>query len=292
MPRTQEHRELHIPYEIKTLRKGNIIQNLINAAIFILLEIAALSMLNNNSQLQQAWFSRGTHAFMGAVWGGTQNIKDYFSLRKANDALALENYELRTRLARFEEAEEDYRSNEFGTPCAMVENFRYTPATIVKISNNTQHNYLIIGKGSKDGITVGSGVVTGKGAVGVIDAVSENYSYARSFRNYGMSISSRIGKTGSIGPMEWDGRSRNKAILKEIPHHMEFHAGDTIYTSGYSSIFPADIPLGTVGETRIVNGATYEITVELFEDFGALRYVTIVDNTGQEEMKRLEEGQR
>ena len=107
-----------------------------------------------------------------------------------------------------------------------------------------------------------------------------------------MSVSARIGRSGSVGPMEWDGRSRNKAVLKEIPHHIEFHEGDTVYTSGYSSIFPPDIPLGLTGQTRIVNGATYEIEITLLEDFGALRHVTIVDNTGREEMNRLEEDQR
>ena len=245
-------------------------------------------MLNNNSQLQQAWFSRGAHAFMGTVWGKTQSIKDYFSLRKANDALAMENYELQVNLAEFNETENRAIEKELAYSSRKIGHFRYSPATIVKISNNTQHNYFIIGKGSKDGISVGSGVITGKGAVGVIDAVSENYSYARSFRNFGMSISSRIGRSGSVGPLEWDGRSRNNAVLKEIPHHMEFEKGDTVYTSGYSSIFPPDIPLGTLGDARIVNGATYEIKVQLFEDFGALRYVTIVENTAQEEIKRLE----
>ena len=274
------------------MRKGNIIGNLINAAIFIVLEIAALSMLSNNSQLQRTWFSKGTQAFMGTVWGTTQNIKDYFSLRKANDALAQENFELRARLAKTDAEAQD--SITFNVPEApnMAGSFRFIPATITKISNNTQHNYLIVGKGSRDGVTVGSGVITGKGAIGVIDAVSSNYAYARSFRNFGMSISARIGRSGSVGPMEWDGRSRNKAILKEIPHHIEFHEGDTVYTSGYSSIFPPDIPLGTTGRTKIVNGATYEIEVTLLEDFGALRYVTIVDNTGREEMNRLEEEQR
>ena len=274
------------------MRKGNIIGNLINAAIFILLEIAALSMLNNNSQLQRMWFSKGTQAFMGAVWGGTQSIKDYFSLRKANDALALENFELRTRLARLESEVGDSMRDSIPESANMAGAFRFIPANIMKISNNTQHNYLIIGKGSRDSVTVGSGVITGKGAIGVIDAVSENYAYARSFRNFGMSISARIGKSGSVGPMEWDGRSRNKAILKEIPHHVEFHEGDTVYTSGYSSIFPPDIPLGITGEAKIVNGATYEIGVTLFEDFGALRYVTVVDNTGREEMNTIEEEQK
>ena len=78
--------------------------------------------------------------------------------------------------------------------------------------------------------------------------------------------------------------------MKEIPHHVEFEKGDTVFTSGFSSIFPPDIPLGSVGEARIVNGATYEINITLFEDFGALRYVTIVENLGKEEMKELEEG--
>ncbi len=274
------------------MRKGNIIKNLINAAIFIALEVAALTMLNNNSQLQQAWFSRGAQAFMGTVWGTGQTIREYFSLRKVNDQLAQENYELRTKVARFMEMAETMQNDGFSIYSDAIGHFRYTPATIVKISNNTQHNYLIVGKGSNDGITVGSGVITGKGAIGVIDAVSENYSYARSFQNFGMSISARIGRNGSIGPLEWDGRSHNKAILKEIPHHMEFHQGDTLFTSGFSSIFPADIPLGILGDAKIVNGATYEITVELLENFKSLKYVTIVDNMDDDEIKRLEEGQR
>jgi rod shape-determining protein MreC len=69
---------------------------------------------------------------------------------------------------------------------------------------------------------------------------------------------------------------------------VEFAQGDTVYTSGYSSIFPPDIPLGTAGEAKIVNGATYEIEVTLLEDFSALRYVTVVDNTGQNEIDSLE----
>ena len=274
------------------MRKGNIIGVLFNAAFFILLEMAALSMLNHNSQLQRSWFSRGTQAFMGAVWGGTQSIKDYFSLKKANETLAQENFELRARLAGLEYMAEESREDSIPETVKMAGHFSFIPATIVKISNNSQHNYIIIGKGSGNGITVGSGVITGKGAIGVIDAVSENYSFARSFRNFGMSISARIGRSGSVGPLEWDGRSRSGAILKEIPHHVEFHEGDTVYTSGYSSIFPPDIPLGTTGKSKIVNGATYEIDIDLFEDFGALRHVTIVNNTGKEEMNRLEEEQR
>ena len=70
---------------------------------------------------------------------------------------------------------------------------------------------------------------------------------------------------------------------------MVFEKGDTVFTSGYSSIFPPDIPLGEVGESKIVNGATYEIKIRLFEDFGALRYVTVVENKSKGELKELED---
>ena len=243
-------------------------------------------MLSHNGAMQNVWFSKGMHAVMGTLWGGTEQIKDYFSLRKVNESLALENHELRTRLAQYEaqeqEAEEKMQISD------IAGGFRYIPASIMKISNNTQHNYMIIGKGSEDGVATGSGVITGKGAIGVVDAVSSNYSYAISFKNHEMNISARLGKEGAVGPLSWDGKSRNGAILKEIPHHVEFEPGDTVFTSGYSSIFPPDIPLGTTGKSKIVNGATYEIEVTLFEDFGSTRHVTIVENLGKDEIKKLE----
>ena len=226
---------------------------------------------------------------MGGLWGISQDVGDYFSLRQANDSLALENFRLRLRVAQIEKFVSD--TLRISDIPATTLGYKYIPATISKISNNTQHNYIIIDKGSDDGVLQGDGVITGKGAVGVIDAVSRNFSYARSFKNHGMSISARVGKTGISGPLVWDGVSSNGALLKEIPLHMEIAVGDTIYTSGFSSIFPPDIPLGTAGESRIVNGSTSEIKVSLFEDFSALRYVTVVENLGRKEIKELEDRQ-
>ena len=271
------------------MRKGSLIFHLINAAIFIALEIAALSMLRNNAPMQNTWIAKGGQAVMGCLWGMSQDVGDYFSLRQANDSLALENFRLRLRVAQIEKFVSD--TLRISDIPATTLGYKYIPATISKISNNTQHNYIIIDKGSDDGVLQGDGVITGKGAVGVIDAVSRNFSYARSFKNHGMSISARVGKTGISGPLVWDGVSSNGALLKEIPLHMEIAVGDTIYTSGFSSIFPPDIPLGTTGEPRIVNGSTSEIKVSLFEDFSALRYVTVVENLGRKEIKELEDRQ-
>ena len=269
------------------MRKSNIIYHLINAAIFIALEIAALNMLKHNGVLQGIWISKGAQAVISSVWGKTQTLGDYFSLRKRNETLAQENFELRLLLA--QKGIDITKTNELTYKAGKAGNFTYVPAEISKISNNTQHNYMIINKGYEQGISEGAGVITGKGAVGVIDAVHRNHSYARSFRNHEMNISARMGKEGAVGPLSWDGKSGNMAILKEIPLHVKFEPGDTVFTSGFSSIFPPDIPLGSAGASKVVNGATYEIEITLFEDFGSLRYVTIVDNLGKTEIKELED---
>ena len=106
--------------------------------------------------------------------------------------------------------------------------------------------------------------------------------------NTGISISARLGNEGAVGPLTWDGVSMDGAVLKEIPLQYKYAPGDTVWTSGYSSLFPPDIPLGIAGQSRVVNGAVNEIDVDLFQNYSALRYVTVVSNSGREEILYLE----
>ena len=265
-------------------RKG--IRFIYDAAIFILLEIAALAMLKNSGVMQDLWISKGIHAMYASVWGSLDDIRYYFSLKSKNDRLAQENFRLTQELRRYKAAAEADSAAAF-TMSDTAGTYRYMPAAIARMTANGQHNYIIIDKGYEDGVEEKTGIITGQGVIGIIDAVSRHYSYGISFKNTGMTVSARIGKEGPVGSLIWDGIHSDGALLNEIPHHIPFEPGDTVYTSGFSSIFPPDIPLGTAGESRIVNGATYEIQIKLFEDFKALRHVTIVRNTGKEEIDRL-----
>lgn len=264
--------------------RGVILRIGINAAVFILLEVAALVMLQHNGPLQGIWISRGVHSFYAAIWGGADNVKSYFSLRKQNEALAEENFRL-SQLVR------TYRE-ELGRPAGISDTigpYRYIMANAVKVSNNKHHNYIVIDKGSEDGVAELSGIITSSGVVGIVDAIGKHYSYGRSFRNSDMVVSARIGREGPAGELMWDGMSSNGAVLREIPHHIRLHPGDTVYTSGFSAIFPPDIPLGVTGEATVVNGSTYNIDVTLFMDFSSVRYVTVVDNVDRDVISGLEE---
>ena len=257
------------------------------AAVFILLETAAIVMLNHNNSMQRLWTMRLSHGFMAKTWGFTQKVRGYFSLAGQNEELALENHRLREMIREYEDAA---KATDISLQSVTRDDgFVYTPAQIIKSGTNSQHNYLILDKGSEDGIVQNSGIISSKGVIGIVDAVSRHYSYAISFLNTEVNISSRLGGTGAVGPLAWDGKNTDGAILQEIPLQYRYSPGDTVYTSGYSVIFPPDIPLGTAGDASIINGATNEITVNLFQDYTALKFVTIVRNTRASEIEALEQ---
>ena len=268
-------------------KPGKIVTLIFNAAIFIALEVAALGMLRS-SKAQDFFVSKGAHAFMAKVWGSTQAVKYYFSLKQANEELAAQNFALNQQLQAWMYEAEQTKRDSLTRSFEDIAGFHYMSASIVKISRNKQHNYLILGQGSEDGVVPRSGIITPQGVIGIVDAVGKHYSYAISFMNTDFSLSARLGREGAVGPLVWDGKSSGSAILKEIPLQYRFEPGDTVYTSGFSSIFPADIPIGLTGSSRIVNGATYEINVSLLQNVGAARYVTLVNNVGRQEIESLE----
>ena len=272
-------------------RRRTITGTLINTAVFILLEIAALGMLRHGDSLQDLFISRAAHGFLGYFWGVSESISDYASLRTENRHLAEEILQLTETITRLEEeaaAAAARDSADYTT--AWRGKYEFIPAEVIKNSVNKQHNYLIIGKGSDDGVRPQTGIITSRGVIGIVDAVSRHYSYAISFLNSDSSISARIGKDGAAGPMAWDGKGSGNALLREIPLQVKFEEGDTVYTSGFSTIFPPDIPIGRITGSRIVNGATFEIKVSLFQDFSSVRHVCLVRNRDLDEIMSLEKG--
>lgn len=269
-------------------QRRRILPTLAVAVIFIVLEVAALRFMRSDGIMQDFFLARISHVFKAKVWGGTQRIGDYFALRGANDRLAEENFRLAQQVRSLEADRERRHLDSLAGTFGRIGDFRFQRGNIVKNSRGRQHNYLILGQGSEDGVTVHTGVITSRGVVGIVDAVGRHYSYALSFLNPEVSISARLGRDGAVGPLVWDGVRTDGAILREIPLQHKFNPGDTVRTSGYSSIFPPDIPLGTVEDSKIVNGATYDIRVRLFEDISAVRYVTLVSNDGRAEIQDLE----
>ena len=261
------------------------LSKLSNVVIFIVLEMAAFQLISSQAPLQRTWAARGAHVFMAKMWGGADNIGYYFALRSANEKLVQDNFALTQELLLARE--QLRRAHVEASALPTQPGFSAIDAEVVKMSRNGQHNYLIINKGYEDGIKEKSGVITPSGVVGIVDAVSAHHAFAFSFQNNDISISARLRQEGGSGLLVWDGVSSGKALIKEIPLQYKYQPGDTVYTSSHSLVFPPDIPLGIAGGSRVINGATNEIEVILFQDFSAIRYVTVVHNNSFDEIQQF-----
>ena len=261
---------------------------LLNAVIFILLEVAAYLCLGGTRSLQDIWINRAPHRPMAALWQGGENIRGYFHLREENQALSEENTRLAEALRHYEGMERAAGATAFAAD-TITGSYRYTPATIVKMSRNSQHNYIILDKGSVHGVKPQSAIITPNGVVGMVYSVDSRYSYGLSLLNDKVSVSARIGREGIVAPLVWDGNSSDRAILKDIPLHLTVEVGDTVRTSGISAVYPPDIPIGVTTGSRLIDGSVNVVDVKLFVDFSSLRYVIIAENPDRQIIEKMAE---
>jgi len=262
--------------------KTPVIRTLTALLLFLVLEVISISFIANESIFQQAKVTGVTMRIKSGISGFSSGIRQYFGLRSVNELLRIENLRL---LKENEVLKVKARVADTvpGMRPASAE-FSYIPARVIANSTNRLHNYLVLDKGRAHGVKKDMGVISSGGVVGVVTSVSMNYSYVISFLNVNQSVSAKIGTSGAFGPMNWEGRRIGYATLKEIPFHIEYMVGDTVYTSGFSSIYPPDIPLGTVRKSSVRKGSYHEIQVKLFQDFSTLYYVNIVSNNKKDEL--------
>ena len=93
------------------------------------------------------------------------------------------------------------------------------------------------------------------------------------------SISAKIKKNNYFGSLVWQGGDYRTASLREIPIHVNISKGDTVVTSGFSSIFPEGIMIGIIENFSRKEGDNYyTIDLSLAADFKSLAYVEVIKN--------------
>jgi len=255
--------------------------------MFLALEAISFSLMVSLNNYQRVAFVNSSNDMVGTLYERFSHLDDYFSLSRTNARLAAENASLRKQLQFRIMNQEKYPVNRPDTVEAPA--YYFASAKVISNSVNKQFNYITLNKGSRQGIKPDMGIISADGVVGVITNVSPNYSTGLSILNKRLSIPAKINKNNYFGALVWDGEHSNTADLKEIPFHIIVNVGDTVVTSGYSSIFPEGIMIGTISKFDVETGTNfYNIKVELSTNFRTLKYVEVVKNTKQAELKTLE----
>lgn len=248
--------------------------------LFLLLFSYALSITVQSHEYHRSKFLNSSNQITGSVYGTFHSITQYFNLKQENRLLLEENNRLKTKVFNQKDS----------IPVDSVLEYKYDlfPSLVYKNSYALPNNYLTLNKGQNDSIKEDYGVITSKGIVGIIDATSKNYSRVLSVLNTNSRVNVKLKKTNYFGTLSWDGKSPEITQLKDIQDLVKLSFGDTVVTSGYSSTFPPNIPVGSV-ESFDLNDTEdlYIIDVKLFNNMKNLEHVYIIKNTDINELKAL-----
>ncbi len=253
--------------------------------LFLILEAVALGMIFSSHDYHHNFFSGVARNISGIVAKRIEKSTYYFRLRQVNEELVSENIMLKNRL----EALTADRHETFAEAKDSLNgrSYTYLNARVINNSVNKQKNFIILDKGSNQGITSGMGVASSSGVVGVVVGVSRNYSIVMSLLNNDFRLSASIARNDYFGSLAWDGINYRHARLSEIPHHVAVSEGDTIVTSGFSAIYPPGLMVGTLTGEQKKGGDFATMQVLLSVDFKKLTNVYVIGNPKREERDNL-----
>ena len=261
--------------------------------LFIVLEGLSFVFLFQFNRYHNSVWMTTANAVVGQVNVWEQGVLRYVTLGDVNEALMRRNLileqhnEVLTRqiamLTHDSTLTERKQAN-------RLADFEMVDARIITNSVLRRNNFITIDKGEADGVQPEMGVVSGTGIVGIVFMTSGHYAIVQPLLNSHSSVSCRLRGSNYFGYLKWDGESPLYAVLDDIPRHARFKVGDTVETSGFSSVFPAGIFVGKVDAIEDSDdGLSYKLRVHLSTNFSRLQNVCVVKQHFQSELRELEQ---
>lgn len=252
--------------------------------LFLVLEVLSIVMLTYSQNFHRQKRINTTNDIVGKIYETGTRIGDYFRLGKINQELAEENAMLRHQLSVVVDTTEGYV--EVVNPDTIYE---FIPARVVNNTVNRPNNYIMINKGSADGIEKDMGVISTEGIVGIVADVSPHYASVMSLLHSYTTISVRLPNTeDQLATLRWETTNYRYGMIDGIPTHLKPQPGDTVVTSSYSYIFPENLMAGTIVElVPSPSGTLNKAKIRFATDFSSLKNVYVIHHTNKAELDAL-----
>jgi len=260
--------------------------------LFLIFEIASLVIYIKYNAFQKASVISSSNKVTGYLYTQKSDLDAYMSLKEVNDSLAHENALLRNQLksSYYVDSVVKHRLND----TVYKQQYEYIDARVINNSVNRLYNYLTINRGSKDGISVGMGVICSSGVVGKVVNVTPHMANVQSILNKDTRFSVMLANNKEIGYIRWgDDMDPHKGLLMDVNNNAQPRLNEAVVTSGYSSLFPAGIMVGRLSNLHPKSGGvSLNMEVNFSVDFSKLQYVNVIDNKFAQEQQGLEAQQK
>jgi len=235
---------------------------------------SATNQLTGGLVSVEEWFSTRSQAIQQFLAAPS----DLVTLRTRNAELEAQVSQLQTQVINLQQ-----RVNETEILAALVDFSRANPessykaASVIGRDPSPFLHYVIINRGSNDGIERSMPVVTNEGLVGRIDAVIADAARVELVTDSASSVNVHLKNANTdamlIGSVTGD------ISLDLISQDAAVDSGDLILTSGLGGGFPAELIVGQVINVRKLPAELFQqATVQPAVDFGNLQIVLVITN--------------
>lgn len=198
-----------------------------------------------------------------AVDGFTSFFTEFDRIVEENNALREEINTLRDKISSAEEAEEmnEWLYNYLELKREHTD-FKFTEATVSAREGGNYTTVFMLDKGRAHGVEKDMPVVTEHGIVGYITEVGTTWSKAVTFLEEGTAIGAYVERNGTEGVIEGSFSLSEEGIclMSYLSDDADIKEGDRIVSSGYGSVYPRGLVIGTVEKIE-KDSASRSITV-------------------------------
>lgn len=266
-----------------------------NSAWFLAILLIAFSLflVFKHNSFQRSVYLSSANKVSSQLYGVSNNVTSFFSLKRDNKGLLERNAELEHTVQLLKKhivtlTGDTSMIDAFTLDSIVPAQFEFIPADVVNISISKFNNYITIDKGSLNGVRPDMGVISSAGVVGVVRNVSQHSAVIIPIINPKFRLGAKLKNSENFGSIAWDGRNADEAQLREVPKHEVFAVGDTVVT-GFSRIFPEGIIVGYTKELGISPDDNFNtFNINLATNFHTLQHVLIIDDKYHRERMALE----
>ncbi len=222
----------------------------------------------------QTWISQRYQAVQSLV----NAPQDTARLQQENSQLRSENSQLQSQIIELRQqlAETSVLSALVDFARANPEN-RYQAAAVIARDPSPFLNYVIINRGSDDGIRRGMPVVTQQGLIGRVDAVTAGASRVMLITDPASFVNVILEPSRAEAVLR--GQITGELSLEMIPQDASVEPGDLVLTSGLGGGYPQNILIGQVTAVRSREQDIFKsASIQTLVDFNQIAIVLVITN--------------
>ena len=252
--------------------------------IFVALGIVGLALGGYLTPFSRILLSPAVSA---QTWISTryQAVQDFIQAPQDTARLRQRNTELEAEVSRLQAQviELQQQLSETNILSALVDFARANPendyqaAAVIGFDTNPFLRYVLINRGSDQGIRRGMPVVTQQGLVGRITAVTASAARVQLITDPSSTVNVHLQPSGAQAVL--NGQITGDVILDMIPQDAKVQVGDLVLTSGLGGGYPPNLLVGQVTGIRSRDQDLFQrASVQTVTDFSKLEIVLVITN--------------